>query len=82
MESRTHGELVFKKIHFLIKMRQYLNRMRKFLKVMELNYSLSRQLTDCKAKTFAVEAGQLTLVIIFSLSLIGDHVLFDKNFIG
>ena len=41
-------------------MRQYLNRMREFLKVMELNYSLSRQLTDCKAKTFAVEAGQLT----------------------
>ena len=46
-------------------MRQYLNRMREFLKAMELNYSLSRQLTDCKAKTFAVEAGQLTLVIIF-----------------
>ena len=46
-------------------MRQYLNRMREFLKAMELNYSLSRQLTDSKAKTFAVEAGQLTLVIIF-----------------
>ena len=63
-------------------MRQYLNRMREFLKVMELNYSLSRQLTDSKAKTFAVEAGQLTLVIIFWLSLIGYLVLFDKNLIG
>ena len=49
-----------KKYIFLIEMRQYLNRMREFLKVMELNYSLSRQLTDSKAKTFAVEAGQLT----------------------
>ena len=50
---------------FLIKMRQYLNRMREFLKVMELNYSLSRQLTDSKAKTFAVEAGQLTKSLFF-----------------
>ena len=41
-------------------MREYLNRMRGALKVIELNYSLSRQLTDSKAKTFAVEAGQLT----------------------
>ena len=66
VEARTHGELVFKNnTFFLIKMRQYLNRMREFLKAMELNYSLSRQLTDSKAKTFAVEAGQLTLVIIF-----------------
>ena len=41
-------------------MSQYLNRMQEFLKVIELNYSLSRQLTHSKAKTFAVEAGQLT----------------------
>ena len=61
VEARTRGELVLKNnTLFIIKMRQYLNRMREFLKVMELNYSLSRQLTDCKAKTFAVEAGQLT----------------------
>ena len=66
VEARTRGELVLKyNTFFIIKMRQYLNRMREFLKVMELNYSLSRQLTDSKAKTFAVEAGQLTLVIIF-----------------
>ena len=61
VEARTRGELVLKNdTFFIIKMRQYLNRMREFLKVMELNYSLSRQLTDFKAKTFAVEAGQLT----------------------
>ena len=61
VEVRTRGELVLKNnTFFIIKMRQYLNRMREFLKVMELNYSLSRQLTDFKAKTFAVEAGQLT----------------------
>ena len=61
VEARTRGELVLKyNTFFIIKMRQYLNRMREFLKVMELNYSLSRQLTDSKAKTFAVEAGQLT----------------------
>ena len=41
-------------------MREYLNRMREALKVIELNYSSSRQLTDSKAKTFAVEAGHLT----------------------
>ena len=41
-------------------MRQYLNRMREVLNVIELNYSLSRQLTDSKAKTFVVEAEQLT----------------------
>ena len=41
-------------------MREYFNRMREALKVIELNYSLSRRLTDSKAKTFAVEAGHLT----------------------
>ena len=61
VQARPHDELFFKKKYiFLIEMRQYLNRMREFLKVMELNYSLSPQLTDSKAKTFAVEAGQLT----------------------
>ena len=55
----------FCKNTFLIKMRQYLNKMRKFLKVIESNYSLSRQLTDSMAKTFPVEAGQLTQSLYF-----------------
>ena len=55
----------FCKNTFLIKMRQYLNKMRKFLKVMASNYSLSRQLTDSMAKTFPVEAGQLTQSLYF-----------------
>ena len=48
-------------------MRQYLNKMREFLKVMGLNYSLSRQLTDSMGKTFPVEAGQLTQSLFFHL---------------
>ena len=42
----------FQKSIFLIKIhvRQYLNEMGEFLKVMELKYSLSRQHTDSKAK--------------------------------
>ena len=39
--------------------------MREFLKAMELNYMLSRQLTDSKAKTFAVEAKQPTQSFFF-----------------
>ena len=40
-------KIFFQKSIFLIKIhvRQYLNKMREFLKVMELKYSLSRQLT-------------------------------------
>ena len=45
-----------KKSLFLIKIHvcQYLNKMGEFLKVMELKYSLSRQLTDCKANIMNV----------------------------
>ena len=43
----------FKKTDFVIKMRQYLNSRGEFLKVMELNYSFSRQPTDSKTKTFS-----------------------------
>jgi len=46
-------------------MRQSLNKMREFLKVIALNYSLSRQLTDSMAKTFPAEAGQLTQSLYF-----------------
>ena len=46
MEARPHEDLFSKSI-FLIKIhvRQYLNKMGEFLKVMELKYSLSRKLT-------------------------------------
>ena len=55
MEARPHEDLFSKSI-FLIKIhvRQYLNKMGEFLKVMELKYSLSRQLTDCKANIMKV----------------------------
>ena len=54
-----------KKIHFKTKMHQYLKKMQEFLKVMELNYSLSHQLTDSKGKTSRVEAGHLTYSLFF-----------------
>ena len=51
VEARPHDDLFFQKSIFLIKIhvRQYLNKMGEFLKVMELKYSFSRQLTDSKA---------------------------------
>ena len=41
VEARPQNFFFFTKIHFFIKMRQYLNKMRKFVKVMASNYSLS-----------------------------------------